>query len=55
MAFRVISALSQWALYFAPTLVAFGRKRLGKSIPVSFGLLFFANLTLAGQWWGGFC
>jgi hypothetical protein len=44
---HVISALSQWFMYFLPTLVAWLRVRMGKPLPLSLGAIFFLNLTLA--------
>jgi hypothetical protein len=44
---RLFSSLSQWVMYFLPTIVAVIRKRMGKPLPLSLGMFFFANLALA--------
>lgn len=41
------SAMSQWFMYFLPTIVAWFRRRQGNSIVLPFGLFFLLNLTLA--------
>ncbi len=42
-----ISALSQWFMYFLPSIVAWIRLRSGKKIPISFGRFFVMNFFLA--------
>lgn len=44
---HVISALSQWFMYFLPTVVAWLRLRSGKTIPLSLGQMFLFNLMIA--------
>ena len=43
---RVINALSQWFMYFLPTIVAWLRVRMGKKIVTSVRSVFFFNLLL---------
>ena len=44
---RFISAMSQWAMYFLPSIVAWIRLRMGKTVPLSFGFFILVNLLLA--------
>src|SRR5713226_400940 len=44
---RFVSAMSQWFMYFLPTIVAWLRVRMGKKIVTSVGSIFFYNLILA--------
>ena len=44
---RFISAMSQWAMYFLPSIVAWIRLRMGKTVPLSLGFFIVLNLTLA--------
>jgi len=46
-ALHFLNVLSQWAVYFAPTLVAWFRMRQGKSIVLPFGSFVLMNLALA--------
>jgi hypothetical protein len=41
------SAMSQWFMYFLPTIIAWVRLRMGKQIPLSLGQIFLFNLILA--------
>jgi hypothetical protein len=43
---HVISSLSQWFMYLLPTIVAWIRLRMGKTIVGSLGFLFVLNLFL---------
>ena len=43
---RFISAMSQWAMYFLPSIVAWIRLRMGKTVPLSLGFFILLNLTL---------
>jgi hypothetical protein len=40
---RFISAMSQWFMYFLPTIVAWLRVRMGKNVVTSVGSIFFFN------------
>jgi hypothetical protein len=44
---RFISAMSQWAMYFLPSIVACIRLRMGKTVPLSLGLFVLLNLMVA--------
>ena len=44
---RFISAMSQWAMYFLPSIVAWIRLRMGKTVPLSMGFFILVNLLLA--------
>ena len=39
--------MSQWAMYFLPSIVAFIRLRMGKKIHLSLGFLILLNLLVA--------
>ena len=41
------SAMSQWFMYFLPTIVAWVRLRMGKQLPLSLGQIALFNLLLA--------
>jgi DnaJ-class molecular chaperone len=43
---RVINALSQWFMYFLPSIVAWIRMRMGKKVVTSVGSIFSSNLFL---------
>jgi len=50
---RFISAMSQWFMYFLPSIVAWIRLRMGKTVPLRFGFLVLMNLLIAwtvGGW-----
>ena len=42
-----ISAMSQWAMYFLPSIVAWIRLRMGKTVPLKLGLFVLLNLMVA--------
>lgn len=44
---RFISAMSQWFIYFLPSIVAWTRLRMGKAVPLSLGQIFVFNLLVA--------
>ena len=44
---RFISAMSQWFMYFLPSIVAWIRLRMGKTVPLRFGFLVLMNLLIA--------
>lgn len=44
---RFLSAMSQWAIYFLPSIIAFIRIRRGKTVPIPMTLFLFSNLFLA--------
>ena len=41
------SAMSQWFMYFLPTIVAWVRLLMGKQLPLSLGQIALFNLLLA--------
>jgi hypothetical protein len=43
---RFINAMSQWFMYFLPSIVAWIRLRMGKTVPLPLGSIFFFNLIL---------
>ena len=44
---RFITAMSQWAMYFLPSIVAWIRLRMGNKIHLSFGFFILISLLLA--------
>src|ERR1700730_5889876 len=43
---RFVSAMSQWAMYLLPSIVAWTRLRMGKKLPLPLGFFFSFNLLL---------
>lgn len=44
---RFLSAMSQWFMYFLPSIVAWTRLRRGKTLPLSLGQIVVFNLLMA--------